>query len=641
MKRLLLLSTVGFMSLTGQVFAQTHDIPTHCFSVPVSEYDEFSENACNPSDEIITVSSRIGGNRVENIAAPVSLLSQEEIDNRNAGHIADLLRSLPGLSVNRSGPGGALTQLRVRGSEANHVLVLIDGIEVANPTAGEFDFAGLRAADTRRVEVLRGEQSALYGSDAIGGVINIITTAGATDVGMQFDLEGGSYDTLDGFVGAVVPVRKARLSISGGARTTEGYDISGQNGERDGADSRNLNIGLNAVTLGGIDFSAKLGASQLTTEFDEDTDFNGRLDNTPSVTDLNRTMGRVDAKFDLGGFETLLTASGQKTITDTQGGFSSRSEGRRINLNGVSKYRFGNSAVTILGEWEEERYEITPNFAFSPAAPKNETAAIAADYSWTSKTMSLNASVRQDFNDRFKDATTWRVGGVYRLDEFGGAVRGSVGTGVKNPSLIELFGFFPESNFIGNPDLQPEQSTGFNIGYDQYLNNRSVKLSLNYFRSDLEDEIFTDFSSFPFLARNRATDSRREGVEVEARWQVSKNLSLQGSATFLDADENGVKEIRRPDFLASATASWQASDKLNLTLFVDHTGSQIDTDFAVFAPVTLDAFTLVGLNASYDVTDQWALTLRGENLLDEDYQEVVGYASQGRGIFAGLRARFN
>ena len=639
MKRLLLCSSLLLSpSLT---WAQSHQLPRNCVVLPDSETDVFTIDACEEKDEIISVGARIGNENIQNIASPVSILSDTEIEARNAAHISDLLRSLPGLSVNRSGPGGALTQLRVRGSEANHVLVLIDGIEVANPTAGEFDFAGLRAADIRRVEVLRGEQSALYGSDAIGGVINIITTAGATDVGMQFDLEGGSYDTLDGFVGAIVPVGKARLSISGGARTTEGYDISGQNGERDGADSRNLNIGLNAATLGGIDFSAKLGASQLTTEFDEDTDFNGRLDNTSGVTDLNRTMGRFDAKFDLGGFETLLTASGQKTITDTQGGFSSRSEGRRINLNGVSKYRFGNSAVTVLGEREEERYEITPNFAFSPTAPKNETAAIAADYSWTSKTMSLNASVRQDFNDRFKDATTWRVGGVYRLDEFGGALRGSVGTGVKNPSLIELFGFFPESNFVGNPDLQPEQSTGFNIGYDQYLNNRSVKLSLNYFRSDLEDEIFTDFSSFPFLARNRTTDSRREGVEIEAHWQASKSLSLQGSATFLDADENGVKEIRRPDFLASATASWQANAKLNLTLSVDHTGSQIDTDFAVFAPVTLDAFTLVGLNASYDVTDQWALTLRGENLLDEDYQEVVGYASQGRGIFAGLRARFN
>ncbi len=625
MKRLLL---CGSLLLSPSItWAQSHTL---------GAIDTDTGNA----NEIIAVGQRIGSSSLEDVASPVSILSREDIESRNAAHVSDLLRSLPGLSVNRSGPGGALTQLRVRGSEANHILVLVDGVEVANPTAGEFDFAGLRAADIRRIEVLRGEQSALYGSDAIGGVLNIITSAGATETGMRFDVEAGSFNTLDGFAGGVIPIGDARLSISGGGRTTDGYDISGLDGEKDGAKNHNLNIGLNDVKFGGIAWSAKFGSSYLKSEFDEDTDFDGRLDNVLSETEVDRNVGRVDAKFSLGGFQTLVTASGQKTTTDTQGGFSSRSEGRRFNLSAVSKYEFGAGALTVLGEWEEERYEISPNFAFSPTAPKNETAALAADYTWSGNQLTLNGSVRHDLNDRFDDATTWRAGAVYRLDNVNGLIRGSVGTGVKNPSLIELFGFFPESNFVGNPDLQPETSTGYNIGYDQYLAGRNVKLSVNYFRSDLEDEIFTDFSSFPFLARNRTTDSKREGVEIEGRWQINSDLNIQGSATFLNAKENGVEEIRRPDFLASATANWQATDDLNFTLSVDHTGSQQDTDFAIFTPVTLEAFTLVGLNAAYDVTDVWGITLRGENLLDEDYQEVVGYASQGRGIYGGLRARF-
>ncbi len=593
------------------------------------------------SDEIVSVGTRIGSIEAENIASPVSVLSESDIEARNAAHISDVLRSLPGLSVNRSGPGGSLTQLRVRGSEANHVLVLIDGIEVANPTAGEFDFAGLRAADIRRVEVLRGEQSALYGSDAIGGVLNIITSAGDRDVGWRADIEAGSFDTLDGYVGGVIPIGDARLSISGGALTTDGYDISGGNGEKDGAQNRNLNIGINAVKFGGIDLSAKLGLSRLNTDFDEDTDFDGRLDDTMSTTQVDRILGRIDAGFNLGGFETVLTASHQETDTDTQAGFSTRSIGERTNLNAVTRRQFGEIALTVLGEWEEERYEISPNFAFSPTAPKNETAALAGDLSWAGEQFSFSASLRQDFNDRFNDAMTWRLGGVYKLSQFNGLLRGSVGTGVKNPSLIELFGFFPESNFVGNPDLKPETSTGFNIGYEQALLNDQLKVSIDYFQADLEDEIFTDFSSFPFLARNRTTDSDRKGVEIEAHWQMSDSLEVRGSATFLDTTENGVKEIRRPDFHASASLNWQPVEALNLNLSLDHTGSQIDTDFAVFAPVTLEAFTLVGLSAIYDIDKNWAVTLRGENLLDEDYQEVVGYASQGRGIFAGLRARFN
>ncbi len=603
----------------------------------------YSSAAAQPvnSDEIVTVGVRIGEMSPDDIASPVSILTQTEIENRNASHVSDILRSLPGLSVNRSGPGGSLTQLRVRGSEANHVLVLIDGIEVANPTAGEFDFAGLRAADIRRVEVLRGEQSALYGSDAIGGVLNIITSAGSTDTGWRADIEAGSFDTIDGYANGIIPIGEARLSIAGGARSTEGYDISGLSGEKDGARNRNLNIGLNAVEIGGVNLSAKLGLSRLDTEFDEDSDFDGRLNDTNAETQVDRVIGRIDAGFAVGGFDTVLTASRQETTTDTQAGFSSRSKGEKTNFNAVSRRTFGNSVLSLLGEWEEERYEITPNFAFAPTAPKNETAALAADYNWTGSNLSLSASARHDFNDRFQDATSWRLGGVYKINSTRGLIRGSIGTGVKNPSLIELFGFFPESNFVGNPDLKPETSMGFNIGYEQSLMDDNLVVSIDYFHADLEDEIFTDFSSFPFLARNRTTDSKREGVEVEIRWRLSDQFNLRSSATFLDTKENGVEEIRRPDFLASAGLNWNVNDRLNLNLSLDHTGSQIDTDFAVFSPVTLNAFTLVGLSAIYDVDENWAVTLRGENLLDENYQEVVGYASQGRGIFAGLRARFN
>ncbi len=266
---------------------------------------------------------------------------------------------------------------------------------------------------------------------------------------------------------------------------------------------------------------------------------------------------------------------------------------------------------------------------------------MAGDYRYTGGQFGLTVSARQDFNDRFKDAFTWKLGGTYDLETIGGRLRASIGTGVKNPSLIELFGFFPESNFVGNPDLKPEESLGYGFGYTQDLMGGDLKLSADYFRAELTDEIFTDFSSFPFLARNRDTDSQREGVELSADWELDESFSLYGSATILDTEENGVKEIRRPEFQASFTASWTPVEALTLTGSVDHTGSQTDTDFATFSPVKLDAFTLVGLNAAYSLNDIVTVTVRGENLLDEDYQEVVGYSSQGLGVYAGLRARFD
>jgi len=203
--------------------------------------------------------------------------------------------------------------------------------------------------------------------------------------------------------------------------------------------------------------------------------------------------------------------------------------------------------------------------------------------------------------------------------------------------MTEIFGFFP-AFFVGNPDIQPERSLGYNIGYEQSLLDDDLSISVDYFRSDLENEILTDFSVFPSTVINLATESKREGVEVETRYAL-ENIQFYGSATFLDSEENGVKELRRPEFQASGTLTWNA-DPFSVTLSADHTGSQIDTDFATFSRVELDSFTLVGLNLNYHINDIISVSLRGENLLDENYQEVVGYTSQGRGIYAGLRADF-
>lgn len=595
--------------------------------------------ALKDSPDVIALGQIIGSGHVDELTSATSAITETEIAARGQQYISDLLRSLPGISVSTSGPGGGLTQIRVRGSEANHVLVLIDGVEVANPSLGEFDFSGLRAEDVVRIETLRGEQSALYGSDAIGGVINIITRAGSTQDGWRASLEAGSRDTVEGQVSAVLPLGSAALSLNGNLFNTEGYDISGLDGERDGSKSRSLNIGLNNVQAGPIAFSAKFGSSRLDVDFDGDSDFDGRLNNTDGETTVKSETARIDARFDLAGFENLITAHMVDTDTDTRGGFSSRSIGQRHNINWAAKRIFGNSSFTALGEVEQESYQIIPNFTEADAKPDNWTYALAGDYRYNAGPIALSASARYDINDFFADATTWRLGGGYDFENIGGRIRASVGTGIKNPSMIELFGFFPQSNFMGNRDLQPEESLGFSIGYEQELGDLNVSIDL--FRSELTDEITTIFNpDFTSTVVNLETDSTRQGVEVEARWAMSDTLFLRGSASYLDSEENELVEIRRPEFIASATATWNATDALSLTANLDHNGKQIDTDFGTFSNVTLDAFTLVGANASYAVNGFATLSLRVENLLNEEYQEVFGYSAPGRAIYGGLSLDF-
>lgn len=595
--------------------------------------------ALRDSPDVIAVGQIIGSAHIDELTSATSAITEAEIAARGQQYISGLLRSLPGIAVSTSGPGGGLTQIRVRGSEANHVLVLIDGVEVANPSSGEFDFSGLRAEDVVRIETLRGEQSALYGSDAIGGVINIITRAGSTREGWRASVEAGSRETVEGQISAIIPLGEAALSLNGNAFNTSGYDISGLGGEDDGSQSQSLNIGLNKVEIGGLTLSAKFGTSKLDTQFDEDSDFDGRLNDTNSETTVKTETARIDARFDLAGFSHLITSHMVDTDTDTRAGFSTRSKGARHGVNWAAEKELGESSFTALIEAEHESYSIIPNFTETDAEPDNWTYAVAGDYRYNAGPISLSASARHDINDLFQDATTWRVGGGYAFEEFGGRLRASIGTGVKNPSLIELFGFFPASRFTGNRDLQPEESLGFSLGYEQEIGDLNV--SVDYFRSELKDEITTVFNpDFTSTVVNLETDSTRQGVELEARWDILDTLNARGSATFLDSEQDGIEEIRRPDFLASATLTYRPIDALSLTASLDHNGSQLDTDFGSFQNVTLDAFTLIGLNAAYDVDDYFTLTLRGDNLLDEDYQEVFGYTSPGRAVYAGLKANF-
>jgi len=589
-------------------------------------------------DVFIVAGERLGFSSVSDLTVPATTISSNDIQARNQGVVADLLRTVPGLAVSQNGGAGSLTQIRLRGSEANHITVIVDGVEVANPADGAFDFGGLRTENIVKIEVLRGEQSALYGSDAIGGVVNIITRAGNITESWRVSFEGGSRETFEGQINAIIPLGGAALSINGNAFTTGGFDISGLDGERDGADSRAINLGLNNVELGGLTLSGKYGSTNRNTEFDNDSDFNGRLDNTNDTTEVTTETARIDARFALAGFDHKITVHGTETDTDTVGGFSSRSIGTRQVANWAAKRKFASAhSLTLLGEVELETYQIEPNFTEPDAEPENTTYGIAGDYRFNQDDLTLTVSARHDFNDLFNNATTWRLGAGYGFG-WDGRIRASVGTGVKNPTLIELFGFFPASNFTGNPNLSPESSLGVSVGYEQSLGN--FNFSVDVFRSELENEITTLFNpDFTTSVVNLETDSTRQGIELTASWSI-ETFDIQGSASFLDSQQDNIEEIRRPDFLASATATWSPIEALDLTVNVDHNGAQLDTDFATFQNVELDSFTLLGANARFRITDNVALTLRGSNLLDKQYQEVVGFASARRAIFGGLELNF-
>ena len=568
----------------------------------------------------------------------VSVLTEEDLTVRLSPNPADQLRAVPGAAVSRSGSLGGLTQVRFRGAEANHTLVLFEGIEISDPVNGDTDFGLLTALPVGQIEVLRGASSSIHGSDAIGGVVSL---SAARAAGFSGFAEGGSFGTAQGALGW----SGAQFGAAISGLTTDGVDASGTGGEKDGSEA--LNGLLTGTFALGADWSLSLIglARKADSEFDSDTDFDGLLNDEDRRTEAEQRLVGAALTGTLGPLDHVVRASFNEVDRDNfaDGAITDTAKGQRTKASWSPSYTNGAHTVTGLVDYERETYDRS-DVQFGGATNADETfesLSYAGEYRLAAGALDLAASVRHDDNKgRFEDATTWRIGAGYAVDGVGGRLRGSIGTGIKNPTFTELYGFFTGS-FIGNPDLKPEESESWEIGWEQETGD--ISWSATYFDANLENEIYTAFIGFSSTALNRVGKSDRSGVELAARWDVLANLSLAGQATFFDSqNDSGDDEIRVPDMTASLSADWQVQeDGLRLGLALDHVGEQGDFDFGPFPSrlVALDAYTLATLTAEYPVTDRIAVTLRGENLLDETATDVFGYNGPGAGVFVGLKLR--
>ena len=253
--------------------------------------------------------------------------------------------------------------------------------------------------------------------------------------------------------------------------------------------------------------------------------------------------------------------------------------------------------------------------------------------------------MRHDFNDRFADETTFSLGAGYRITDTT-RLRAAAGSGIKNPGFFELFGFV-DGRFIGNENLKPEQSTSWEVGLGQGFGDGFGSLALTYFSAELEDEIFTTFPAPTFTATpaNRATKSKQQGLEVALSFALDQQWHFAAAYTYLDAEENGVEEVRRPRHMASAWLNWDSPDGvLAANLTVRYNGKTADVAFTdpSFVPVrvTLDDYTLVNFNLRAQLAEGLELFGRDENLLDERHEQVFSFVAPGRQAVAGFSARF-
>lgn len=599
----------------------------------------------------------------------VSVVTAEELERSQTQYVADALRALPGVSVSRTGGAGGFTQVRLRGAEGNHTVVLIDGVEASAPENGEFDFGGLLTADIARIEVLRGPQSAVYGSNAIGGVISI-TTKDATTPGTSYaaSAEAGT----DGTVGGLLAVRRltdrANLSLSLAARDVGGFDISDSDGGDDDGDD---NVTVNGRASFAVTDALTVGGSLRYVDRTSDTD--GFLFGAPTSGELVYDADMVHLRTELfGSAFARLDALGGRMTNELRINYSDMDDKNRTDGADTSNTTSGRTAFRYLGtvaldadtiaaasqtvSFGVERIEETftnndSTLVFDPSQmdeQSRELTSVIGEYRGVFlDDLSVQANVRYDHNDDFDDVTTWSLAASYWLPNDTTRLHASAGTGSQNPSLFEQFGFIP-GQWAGNPDLKPESSRGWDVGVEQTFLGGDAVVDVTYFQDRLTDEISSTYdpatgSSTPY---NEDGTSDRQGIEFAGTWQATDALGLGLTYTWLDAqDPDGEQEVRRPGQEIGLDVDYALpNDRTTLNLQVRRVIDNVDLDLT--APsfgaerVELDDYTLVNVAAEHRLTDSVVLTGRIENLLDADYQELDGYATPGITAFVGLRSVF-
>lgn len=575
-------------------------------------------------------------------ANAITVIDSEQIKLRAAQSVSDLLRDVPGLAVSSYGALGSLTSIRARGSESNHLVVLIDGVEVNDPSQSDMlNWGTLSAADIERIEIIRGPQSSIRGSDAVAGVVNIITSEANQALSADVFTEYGSRATSKN--GFSLGHKSGKFSVRFGASHLETDGINIQPSTGDDIDGyQNTGINLKA----GYQYSDQLNLSLTSRKTNGMNEFDG----FPEVqsSDFNRFHNKFTADYNsadgLWSHAVSLADSDfendnfKQENSQTLANGSTSSNKQNYQYIGSRFWQAKDQRLSLALEREKEEYQQRGGWAFGADADKlvsRKTESVAVEYRFDPiESVTLAASARKDDNDFFGKSNTQRLEVVFQQSDTL-RLRGAWGTAVKNPTFTELYGIY--SGFQSNPNLNPEESESWELGLDTTLSDERIQLGATYFNAQLKDEIGSSCdANWTCTPINIEGISDRQGVELSSSFAVSDSLQVNAAYTYTDSeDPAGVEEQLRAKHIGSINVAWQVKSDTKVNINVQHNGSQ--TDYGFPNPVMLDAYTLVNLNANYSASDKMDVYLSLNNLFDEDYQQVNGYETLGFGANIGLR----
>jgi vitamin B12 transporter len=623
--------------------------------------------AGRPPETIVVTASRIPV-PLSAVGSSVTVIEREQIERRESAFAVDLLRDVPGVAISQSGSIGSQTQLRMRGAEANQVLVLIDGIEANDPAGNaEFAFENLRTWDIDRIEVVRGAQSGLWGSDALAGVINVITRGADEETSVSGFAEGGAFDTFSAGTRIAGTLLGARTGLSVSRIDSGGSNSSRSGGEDDAYrnDTANLSLAISPADNVELEFNGRY--ADIHKEFDSTDWLTGLPADTADETDMSLAYFGVRGTLSLldQRWVQSLRTGWTRSDTDNSNEFGSNgsTDADRHAFYWQSTYHFtpassdsaGNSLTLALDhEREDFSQRGTATVWGDPNQDQSDrnTALVAEGLFSPVARVSVSLSLRHDDNSNFDNINTYRATTAWTDETSGTRLHAAIGRGQKAPTFIERYGYFP-GQFTGNPDLDPERSTAWEFGIDQALPAGNASVSATYFHEDLKDEIYGfafDTQSLQTTAVNLPGTSKRRGVELTAMAQPVPALKLSAAYTYTDAAEpdaitgDEVREIRRPRHAGSLGADWTTLDgRLQLNANFSYTGTRNDDYYPptfIKEVVGLGAYKLVSLAASWRLDESVRLYTRVDNLFDTSYEDVYGYNTPGIGAYAGLRLDF-
>ena len=605
------------------------------------------------NENVVVVATRVV-TPSDQIASSVTVITGADIERRQDRTLPDVLRQVPGLSITQTGGLGGQTSVFMRGTNSNHVKVMIDGINVADAStpSGAADISRFLAGDIAQVEVLRGPQGALYGSDGIGGVINIITKAGEGPARFTAGAEAGSFETFNQSAGVSGSYGNFRYAanvqhVHAGATPVTPLNLlpPGQRRNDDYFDNLSLSTRLGYDVTDNFDvglvarYTNSLG--RITGDAFDPLTFASFPSPTQTRIASIGYQSRVTAHLVLwdGRLDQTLGFAYSSNITATQDpdNGNSRAIGDRFKLDWQGNVAIADGHTLVLGA-ESEREALHPglSFGFPTTLSRGITtnAGFGALQSDFGNGFFASASIRYDDNSRFGNEVTWRLAPVWNIESSGTKLKASLGTGFKAPSLQQLYG-----TFGGNALLKPETSFGYDVGVEQSLLGDALTGGLTWFHNDIENLIVS--GPAPGFVLGNIGRARTQGIESFIAWQALDTLNLRADYTYTDAidERTNLALLRRPRHKASLNAAWNATGELQLDATLLYVGPHLDgnRDFSVPRFRKGGEFT-ADVAASYRLTENFSVFGRLENAFDNTYQSPEGFLRPGIGGFAGIKA---